>query len=89
MTMFGWMHRASRAQRGPAPGSATLARERLTVLLAHEARFGGRSDLLKILHENIVSMISSHAAVEPDQIRVRMHRGGTAATIAIEIELPA
>jgi cell division topological specificity factor len=90
MSMFGWMRRPGRHDRdAPAPGSAALARDRLAVLLAHEARFGATSDLLKSLHDKIVTVISRHAAVTPDQVRVRMHPGPSVSTIEIEIEIPA
>ncbi len=90
MTMFGWMRKSARHRgRASVAGSATLARDRLVVLLANEAAFGGDPDLLKILHDTLLAVISRHAAVQPDQVRLRMHRGATAGRIAIEIQLPA
>ena len=90
MSIFGWRHRSSRSHRPkPAPGSATIARDRLTVLLAHEAVAGTSGDLLGVLCEKIVAVIRRHLTAEPEQIHVEMHRGTSLVTLAIEVEIPA
>lgn len=78
MSLFSWMHRR---------GSAPVARDRLKVLLAHERTFGAESDLLGILHEQILAVICRHVPVTPEKVHVKMDRGGVVSTLAIDIEI--
>ncbi len=47
-------------------GSAPVARERLQILLAHERTTRGQPDLLGVLREEILAVISRHISFEPD-----------------------
>ena len=69
-------------------GSAPVARERLQVLLAYERATRGQPDLLAILREEIMAVITKHVAVEQDNVQVRMDRRGNISTIGIEVEIP-
>jgi cell division topological specificity factor len=73
----------------PAPASAPIARERLQILLAHErgAR-GGQPDLLMLLREEILAVVSRHVALDPEKVIVRMERGKNVSTLEVDIELP-
>ncbi|MFL6948295.1 MAG: cell division topological specificity factor MinE [Xanthobacteraceae bacterium] len=68
--------------------SAPVARDRLKVLLAYERTFRGQPDLIGILREEIMAVICRHVAVPPDKVQVRMDRGQTVSTLAIDIEIP-
>jgi cell division topological specificity factor len=68
--------------------SARVARERLQILLSHERVAHGQSDLLAILHEEILAAIAKHVIVERDQIQVRMDRGDKVSSIEINVEIP-
>jgi cell division topological specificity factor len=68
--------------------SAPVARDRLKVLLAYERSFRGQPDLIGILREEIMAVICRHVAVPPDKVQVRMDRGQTVSTLAIDIEIP-
>jgi cell division topological specificity factor len=69
-------------------GSAPVARERLQILLAHERSSHGRSDLLSILREEILSVIGRHVIVENDKVHVKMSPGDDVSTLEIDIEIP-
>ena len=69
-------------------GSAPVARERLQVLLAYERATRGQPNLLAILREEIMAVITKHVAVEQDHIQVRMDRRNNTSTIEIEVEIP-
>jgi cell division topological specificity factor len=79
MSLFGWMHRRS---------SASVAHDRLKVLLAHERTLGTKSDLLALLRGEILSVICRHVIVEPDKVQVKMDCGAAVSTLAIEVEIP-
>jgi cell division topological specificity factor len=69
-------------------GSAPVARERLQVLLAHERASRGQSDLLAILREEIMAVITKHVTVDTDNIEVRMDRGAKVSKLEIDVEIP-
>ena len=71
----------------PRP-SASVARDRLQILLAHERTFSGKSDLLARLREEIVAAVTKHVAVDKDQVRIKMDGGDAVSTLEIEIEIP-
>ena len=69
-------------------GSAPIARERLKVLLSHERVACGRLDLLSILREEIIAVIGRHVSFEPDKVKIKMDRGKSVTTLAVDIEIP-
>jgi cell division topological specificity factor len=68
--------------------SAPVARERLQILLAHERGLRGQSDLLAILREEILAVVSKHVTLDPDKVVVRMERGEDVSTLEVDIEVP-
>jgi cell division topological specificity factor len=69
-------------------GSAPVARERLQILLAHERKAHGQSDLLNILREEILAVVARHISLDPDKVQVRMDRGDPVSTLEVDIEIP-
>ena len=69
-------------------GSAPIARERLQILLAHERNAGSHPDLLGVLREEILAVIGRHVAIETDKVQIKMDRGKTVSTLAVDIEIP-
>ena len=69
-------------------GSAPIARERLQVLLSHERAARERPDLLSILREEIIAVIGRHVSFEPDKVQIKVDRGKSVSTLAVDIEIP-
>jgi cell division topological specificity factor len=82
------MFRIFSSRPAPAPASAPIARERLQILLAHERGLRGQPDLLMLLREEILSVVSRHVALDPEKVMVRMERGRNVSTLEVDIELP-
>jgi cell division topological specificity factor len=82
------MFRLFSTRPAPAPASAPIARERLQILLAHERGLRGQPDLLMLLREEILSVVSRHVALDPEKVMVRMERGRNVSTLEVDIELP-
>jgi cell division topological specificity factor len=83
---------AAPAKRSSSPEptrSASAARDRLTILLAHERAVIGRSKLVQVLREEILAVIAKHVTVERDKVQVKMEGGEGVSTLAIDIEIPA
>ena len=72
----------------PTSSSAPVARERLQILLAHERGARGQPDLLLMLREEILAVVSRHMTVDPDKVQVRMDRGKNVSTLEVDIEVP-
>ncbi len=68
--------------------SASVARERLQILLTHERVRRGQPDLLPILREEVLAVVARHVAVEPDKVQVRIERGKAVSLLEIDIEIP-
>jgi cell division topological specificity factor len=68
--------------------SAAVARDRLQILLTHERRVGGQSDLLTLLREEVLAVIARHIEVEPDDIHITLERGEEISLLEIDVELP-
>jgi cell division topological specificity factor len=68
--------------------SAPVARERLQILLAHERGLRGQPDLLGLLREEILAVVSRHVTLDPEKVVVRMDRGESVSTLEVDIEVP-
>ena len=69
-------------------GSAPIARERLQILLAHERNERDQPDLLGVLREEILALIKRHISFDPDKVQIKMDRGKSVSTLAVDIEIP-
>jgi cell division topological specificity factor len=69
-------------------GTAPIARERLQILLAHERSARSEPDLLAVLREEILAVIGRHVAFEPDKVQIKLDRGKSVSTLAVDIEIP-
>lgn len=81
MTLFDIFKRRSSS-------SAPVARERLQLLLAYEGRNRRQPDIVAVLREEIMAVITKHVKVDPDNLRVTMDRGDTTSTLEIDIQIP-
>jgi cell division topological specificity factor len=78
MNLFGMFSRKT---------TAPIARERLQILLAHERRSACDSDLISVLHKEVLLAVSRHITVDPDQVEVTLHRRETVSVLEIDIEI--
>lgn len=70
--------------------TASLAKERLQIILAHErsGRGGSRPDYLPALQRELVAVISKYVAVRSDDIKVHLERQDNLDVLEVKIELP-
>lgn len=74
---------------GQRKKTASVAKERLQIILAHErsdAR-GGR-DYLPAMQREIIEVISKYVKVDPDDIVVHLERRKNLEVLEVKIELP-
>jgi cell division topological specificity factor len=75
--------------RRKTEGSASAAKERLQIVLAHERIGRTREDFLPKLQQELVAVVARYVAIDASKVNVNLDRGGDMSTLAIEIELPA
>ena len=68
--------------------SAKCAQQRLQVLLMHERSAISQSDLIPVLREEILAVLSKHVTVDPAKVHVKLERGGAMSMLEIDIEVP-
>src|SRR4051794_22021493 len=89
MSVLRFFQRPSSAPAPEPTRPASAARDRLTILLAHERAVIGRSELVQVLREEILAAIAKHVTVERDKVQIKMEGGEGVSTLAIDIEIPA
>ena len=75
---------------GEKKKTASVAKERLQIILAHErtGRGAGSSDYLPALQRELVAVISKYVSVRPDDIKVHLERQDNLDVLEVKIELP-
>lgn len=75
---------------GEKKTTATVAKERLQIILAHER--SGRSpatpDYLPALQRELVAVISKYVKINPDDLKVNLERQENLEVLEVKIELP-
>ncbi|WP_410498489.1 cell division topological specificity factor MinE [Chitinibacter sp. S2-10] len=73
---------------GEKKKTASVARERLQIILAHER--GGREapDYLPQLQRELVEVISKYVAIDPNDIKVQLDRKDEFEVLEVNIVLP-
>jgi cell division topological specificity factor len=73
----------------PRPNSASIAKERLKIVLAHE-RAGSRApDFLPSLQKELLTVVSRYVEISEDMIRVTLGSSGDTSLLEINIEIEA
>lgn len=76
---------------GEKKRTATVAKERLQIILAHE-RIGGRSsgrpDYLPQLQRELVAVISKYVAIKAEDLKVTFDRQDNFDVLEVKIEMP-
>ena len=68
--------------------SAPVARERLQILLEYERRQRGQPDLIVVLRDEILAVVSRHVKIDPEKVQVKLDRQDRVSTLAVDIEIP-
>jgi cell division topological specificity factor len=75
---------------GEKKKSASIAKERLQLIIAHE-RAGGHppSDYLPALQRELVAVISKYVKISSDDIKVSLERQDDLEVLEVKIEIPS
>ncbi|UXY14120.1 cell division topological specificity factor MinE [Chitiniphilus purpureus] len=73
---------------GEKKKSASVARERLQIILAHERAGRDAPDYLPALQKELVEVISKYVAINPDDIKVHLDKKDDFEVLEVNIVLP-
>ena len=77
-----------RGREAEQPQTASKAKERLQIVLAHERIGRMGEDFLPRLQKEIIELVARHVAIDPSRVNISLERGGDLSTLAIAVELP-
>ena len=75
-----------RAQKKPT--TASMAKERLQIIVAHERGQRSQPDYLPQLHRDIIEVIRKYVPIREDQVQVELDSQGTCSVLELNITLP-
>jgi cell division topological specificity factor len=75
---------------GEKKKTASVAKERLQIILAHErsGRHSIQPDYLPALQRDLVAVISRYVKIDPQDIKVNLERQDNLEVLEVKIELP-
>ena len=75
---------------GEKKKTASVAKERLQIILAHErnGRNAGEPDYLPALQRDLVHVISKYIKIDPNDLKVHLDRQDNLEVLEVKIELP-
>ena len=75
---------------GEKKKTASVAKERLQIILAHERSGRGsiQPDYLPALQRDLVAVIGKYIRIDPDDIKVQVDRHDNLEVLEVKIELP-
>ncbi len=73
----------------PQRGTATAARERLQILLAHERAGLSGADFLPKLQREIIEVIRKYVEIDDQRVQIKLDREQNLSILEVNIELPA
>lgn len=73
---------------GQKKASASVAKERLQIILAHERGRGPSPDYLPQMQQELIAVISKYVKIGPDDIKINLERQDDFEVLEVKIEIP-
>lgn len=80
MNLFSYLRKRS--------GSASVAKERLQIIISHERTKRNSYDYLPKLQEEILAVIAKYVSIDRDQVTVNLERMGDNSVLELNITMP-
>jgi cell division topological specificity factor len=68
--------------------TASIAKERLQIVLAHERVGRSGPDFLPLLQKELMAVVAKYIPIKDDMIHVTLGKAGAASVLEINIEMP-
>jgi len=81
MSFFDYFRSTKRA-------TASVAKERLQIIVAHERTYRGQPDYLPQLEQEILQVIAKYVEVDKEDVQVQFDRNDDCAVLELNINLP-
>jgi cell division topological specificity factor len=72
---------------GKKPQTASVAKERLQIVLAHERAGRSAPDFLPLLQREVLAVVAKYLDVSDDMIKVHLEKLGETSVLEINVEL--
>lgn len=74
--------------RNRQKGTASLAKERLQIIVSHERSALSSPDYLPMLREELIRVITKYVDIDHDQVKVELERSGNCSVLELNVTLP-
>ncbi|MBF7731461.1 cell division topological specificity factor MinE [Pseudomonas sp. N040] len=75
-------------ERKKQGSTASIAKERLSIIVAHERGQRSQPDYLPALQKELVEVIRKYVNIDQDQVHVALENQGTCSILELNITLP-
>lgn len=82
MSIFNYLRRRSK------PSAASVAKERLQIIISHERAQRTTPDYLPKLQEEILTVIAKYIPISKDKVFVNIERTGDNAVLELNVTMP-
>lgn len=74
--------------RASRPSSASVAKERLQIIVAHERGLQNRPSYLPLLEKEILQVVRKYVEIQQDDVKVNLERDGNCEVLELNVVLP-
>ncbi|CAM4413490.1 MAG: Cell division topological specificity factor [Legionellaceae bacterium] len=74
--------------RSQPKNTASLAKERLQIIVSHERTKRGSPDFLDRLQKELLEVISKYVHIDKDQVKIDLARSGDFSILELNVTLP-
>ena len=68
--------------------TASLAKERLQIIVSHERNTRSGCDYLPLLQEELIQVIAKYVDINKEQVKVELERSGNCSVLELNVVLP-
>ena len=73
---------------GEKKKTASVAKERLQIIIARERTIHNGPDFMPALHQELIAVISKYVQVNPEDIKISLDRQGNLEVLDVNVVLP-
>lgn len=74
--------------RNKKTGTASVAKERLQIIVAHERGTRQQPDYLPALQQELLAVIRKYVQIDDDMVQVEVDRNGSCSVLELNVTLP-
>jgi cell division topological specificity factor len=74
--------------RGKRKSTASVAKERLQIIISHERTQRGGPDFLGKLQQEIIDVIAKYIDIDRESVKVQLERAGDNSVLELSVSLP-